>query len=72
MAPDALRCDLGTKKCASVTLFRYTAADPVVGFNIFMYANYVSNHRIEPWRGTLRRQGITLLDTLFKGLRDTG
>ena len=36
MAPDVLRCDLGTKNCASATFFKYTAADPDVGFNIFM------------------------------------
>ena len=61
MAPDVLRCDLGTTKCVSATLFRHTAADPVVGINIFMYGNCASNQRIEPW-----------LDKLFKDLRDTG
>ena len=48
MAPDVLRCDLGTKNFASATLFRHTAADPVVMFNIFMYGNCVSNQGIEP------------------------
>ena len=43
MALDVLRCDLGTKKCASATLLRHTAAGPAVGFNIFMYQNCVSN-----------------------------
>ena len=37
MAPDVLRCDLGTKNCASATLFKHTAADPDVGINIFMF-----------------------------------
>ena len=71
MAPDVLRCDLGTTKCASATLLRHTAADPVVGINIFMYGNCASNQRIEPWRGTLGHQGIRRL-IAFKDLRDTG
>ena len=39
MAPDVLRCDLGTKNCASATatLFKHTAADPDVGINIFIF-----------------------------------
>ena len=37
MAPDVLRCDLGTKNCASATRFKHTAADPDVGINIFMF-----------------------------------
>ena len=40
MAPDVLRCDLGTKNCASATLFKHTAADPDVGINfMFQSAN---------------------------------
>ena len=37
MAPDVLRCDLGTKNCVSATLFKHTASDPDVGINIFMF-----------------------------------
>ena len=37
MGPDVLRCDLGTKNCASATIFKHTAADPDVGINIFMF-----------------------------------
>ena len=72
MAPDVLRCDLGTTKCASATLFRHTAADPVVGINIFMYGKCASNQRIEPWRGTLGHQGLRCFIGFFKDLRDTG
>ena len=35
-----------------------------------MYGNCVSNRRIEPWRGNAEASGITLLDALFKDLRD--
>ena len=45
---DDLRCGLGTKNCTSATRFRHTAADSVVGFDIFMYGNCVSNQQIEP------------------------
>ena len=72
IAPDDLRCDLGTMNCASATLFRHTAADSVVGFDIFMYGNCVSNQRIGPWRETLRRHGLHCLIRFFKYLRDTG
>ena len=56
MAPDFLLCYIYSKNCASGTLFRHTAADPVVGFDIFMYGNCVSNQRMEAWQRTLRRQ----------------
>ena len=69
MAPDVLRCDPGTNNYAFATLFRHTAADPVVGFNIFMYRNCVSNQRMT---GNAEASGITMLDMLFKELRDTG
>ena len=60
MAPDFLRSNIYRK--ASGTLFRHTAADPFVGFDIFMKGNcYVSNQRIKPWRGTLRRQELHCL-----------
>ena len=59
------------KKCASPTLFRHAAADPAVGFNIFMYRNCVSNQG-RAVAGNAEAQGITLLDMLFKDQRDTG
>ena len=67
MALDAQRCDLGTKNCAFATLFRHTAADPAVGFNIFVYQNCVSNQG-RAVAGKAEVQGITLLDTIFKDL----
>ena len=70
MALDVLRCGLGAKNCASATLFKHTAADPAVGFNIFMYQNCVSNQG-RAVAGNAEAQGITLLHTLFKDLRDT-
>ena len=61
------RCDLGTKNCASATLFRHTTADPDVGFNIFMFQS--ANRAMA---GNAEASELSLLDTLFKDLRDTG
>ena len=71
MAPDVLRCDLGTKICASATLFRHKAADLVVMLNIFMYGLCFKSANRAMARNA-EASGITLLDTLFKDLRDTG
>ena len=62
MAPDVLRCDLGTKNCASATLFKHTAADPDVGINIFMFQS--ANRAMA---GNAAVKGLSLLDML----RDT-
>ena len=52
---------------ASATLFRHTAADPVVVFNIFMFQS--ANRAIV---GNAEALELSLLDTLFKDLRDIG
>ena len=52
---------------ASATLFRHTAADPVVVFNIFMFQS--ANKAMG---GNAEASEFSLLDTLFKDPRDIG
>ena len=51
----------------SATLFRHTAADQVVVFNIFMFQSV--NRAMA---GNADSSELSLLDTLFKDLRDIG
>ena len=52
---------------ASATLFRHTATDPVVLFNIFMFQS--ANRAMA---GNAEASELSLLDMLFQDLRDIG
>ena len=52
---------------ASATIFRHTAADPVVVFNISMFQSAK-----RAMAGNAGASELSLLDTLFKDLRDIG
>ena len=52
---------------ASATIFRHIAADPVVGFNIFMFQSVN-----KAMAGNTEASELSLLDTLFKDPRDIG